>query len=111
DEPRGIEFELARGFAARLGVDLRIVVEDRLADLIPSVRGGGGAHIGAASIAVTEPRQAVIAFGPSYGEVSQQVIYRRGSHRPRSFADLVGGSIEVRAGSAHVGLLERARTQ
>jgi membrane-bound lytic murein transglycosylase F len=110
DEPRGIEFELARGFAARLGVDLKIIVEDRIGNLLPAVR-GGGAHIGAASIAVTEPRQALIEFGPSYGEVSQQVIYRRGSRRPRDVADLVGGSIEVRAGSAHAELLGEARNK
>ena len=109
DEPRGLEFELARGFAARLGVDLKIVVEDRLGSLIPGLRSGGRAHIGAASIAVTGPRQELVAFGPAYGEVVQQVVYRRGTKRPRSFADLVGGSIEVRAGSAHAELLDAAR--
>src|SRR5690606_39218031 len=111
DEPRGIEFELARGFAARLGVDLKIVVEDRLHNLIPAVRRGGAAHVGAASIAVTEPRQALVAFGPAYGEVVQQVVYRRGTTRPRSVADRVGGSSEVRAGSAHSELLEKAREE
>ena len=110
-EPRGIEFELARGFAARLGVDLKIVVEDRLGDLLPGVRGGGRAHIAAASLTVTEPRRRLVAFGPAYGEVTQQVIYRRGTRRPEGFADLVGRSIEVRAGSVHAELLEEARRE
>jgi membrane-bound lytic murein transglycosylase F len=35
DEPHGIEYELARGFAARLGVNLRVIIEDRFPQLLP----------------------------------------------------------------------------
>ena len=35
--PRGIDYELARGFAERLGVALEIQVADRFAELIPDV--------------------------------------------------------------------------
>src|SRR5690606_14941473 len=111
DEPRGIEYELVRGFAERLGVDLKIVVEDRLNSLLPGVRAGGPGHLAAASLVKTDPREALVTFGPSYGKVEQQVIYRRGSARPKSFADLVDGSIEVRAGSMHADLLEDARAE
>ena len=30
DEPRGIEYELARGYAAKLGVSLRIYIDDQV---------------------------------------------------------------------------------
>ena len=108
DQPRGVEFELARGFAARLGVNLRIVVDDRVGTLPASVRGGGRAHIGAAAT-VAAPHDSLVTFGPAYGEAEPQVIYRRGTARPRSFADLAGQRIEVPAGSAHAALLEQAR--
>jgi len=38
DVPRGIEFELAQGFAARLGVDLSLVVADQPAACSPRSR-------------------------------------------------------------------------
>jgi membrane-bound lytic murein transglycosylase F len=110
DEPRGIEYELARGFAARLGVDLKISVEDRFGHLLPDV-GVGRAHIAAAALTVTAPRRDLVSFGPAYATVEQQVIYRRGTKRPRTPGDLVGGRIEVLAGSAHAALLEQAREE
>src|SRR5690606_13443002 len=107
DAPRGIEFELARGFAARLGVDLKIVVEDRVAQLAPKV-GRREAHVAAASLSVTDDRREVVAFGPAYQSVEQQVVYRRGTLRPASIGDLVGGRIEVLAGSVQAALLSEA---
>jgi membrane-bound lytic murein transglycosylase F len=110
DEPRGIEYELARGFAARLGVDLKISVEPRFSDLLPDV-GNGKAHIAAAALTVTAPRRDLVTFGPAYETIVQQVIYRRGEKRPRSLDDLVDGRIEVVAGSAQAVMLRKARAK
>lgn len=110
DEPRGVEYELARGFAARLGVDLRMIVEDRLGRLVPEVA-ARRAHVGAASLTVTDTRSEQISFGPAYQRVVQQVVYRRGTIRPRHIADLVDGTIEVLSGSAQAGLLKQARRE
>ncbi len=109
-EPRGIEYELARGFAARLGVNLRISVEDRFSQLLPDV-GSGKAHIAAAALTVTAPRKDLVSFGPAYETVEQKVIYRRGAKRPHAVGDLVGGRIEVLAGSADAALLTKARAK
>jgi membrane-bound lytic murein transglycosylase F len=109
DEPRGIEYELARGFAARLGVDLKISVEDRYSELLPSV-GRGQAHIAAAALTVTAPRSELVTFGPGYERVEQQIVYRRGTKQPQTLADLLGGRIEIVGGSAQATLLEEART-
>ena len=108
DEPQGIEYELAQGFATWLGVDLRIVIEDRLAELLPAVS-ARRAHIGAAALSVTDERKTLVNFGPSYQRVRQAVVYRRGTKRPRSIADLADGRIEVLAGSSHAALLAGAR--
>ena len=52
DEPRGIEYELARGYADKLGVSLRIYIDDQVfPDLV-----SGKAQIGAASLTVADAR-------------------------------------------------------
>ena len=107
EEPRGIEYELARGYAERLGVGLRIYVNDHVfADLT-----SGKAHIGAASLTVSDARLDSVAFGPAYQNIQPQVIYRRGTKRPQRIEDLVGGRLEVVADSSHAELLARLRKQ
>jgi membrane-bound lytic murein transglycosylase F len=107
EEPRGIEYELARGFAQRLGVDLRIYIDDRVYRDVAT----GRAQIGAASLTVADARLDTVSFGPAYQTIEPQVVYRRGTKRPRSVADLVGGRLEVVANSSHAALLEKLRTQ
>jgi membrane-bound lytic murein transglycosylase F len=48
--------------------------------------------------------------GPEYYSVSQQLVYRQGAVRPKSFAD-IKGSLVVSAGSAHIATLEAASTK
>ena len=109
-EARGIEYELARGFADRLGVELRIEVADQLQQIVADVA-HGKAHIGAANLTVTAPRNAIVDFGPGYQQVQQELLYRHAAPRPREIADLTGGNLVVLAGSSHVGLLEQIRAE
>ncbi|MGB7216014.1 MAG: membrane-bound lytic murein transglycosylase MltF [Gammaproteobacteria bacterium] len=106
DAPRGIEFELAQGFAARLGVDLSLIVSDKPGSLLPEVA-RRGAHLAAGSLARAS-HEDVVTFGPAYQRVQQQVIYRAGTKRPKELADLVGARIDVPAGSAQAALLDEA---
>lgn len=108
DEARGVEFELARRYAKRLGVSLRIYPADQFWQLFSDVS-RGRAEIGAAGLTVTKPRRSLVTFGPSYQSVESQVIYRMGTKKPRSLAELFGGKLEVLSGSSHVSLLEHAR--
>jgi membrane-bound lytic murein transglycosylase F len=108
DEPRGIEYDLARGFADYLGVDLKLYVADQFWQILPDVA-QRKAHIGAAGLSVAEPRRQLVEFGPGYETIEQQVVYRRGTPRPRDIEDLLGGRLEVVAGSSYVAVLERAR--
>jgi membrane-bound lytic murein transglycosylase F len=107
DEPRGVEYELARGFAKKLGVRLRIYATDHVyADLA-----SGKAQIAAASLVVADSRKGAIVFGPGYQNIQPQVIYRRGTKRPRDLDDLLGSRLEVVAQSTHAALLENLRTE
>ena len=107
DEPRGIEYELARGYAEKLGVSLRIYIDDQVfPDLV-----SGKAQIGAASLTVADARRDSVTFGPGYQEIEPLIVYRRGTPRPRKLADLVGGRLDVVASSSHAALLEKLRAE
>jgi membrane-bound lytic murein transglycosylase F len=106
DGPTGFEYELASRFAAHLGVELRIVVPANFKDILPQVA-RGNAHLAAAGLTVTDRRKQTVRFGPVYQEITPQLIYRRGSGRPKSF-DNLEGHLEVVAGSSHVERLEAA---
>jgi membrane-bound lytic murein transglycosylase F len=107
DEPRGIEYELARGYAQRLGVSLRIYIDDRVFPDLAS----GKAQIGAASLTIGGAPSDSVAFGPGYQEIEPLIIYGRGTPRPRKLADLVGARLDVVAKSSHSALLEKLRAQ
>jgi membrane-bound lytic murein transglycosylase F len=110
DRPRGIEYELVKGYADRLGVRLELSVADEFRQIFPEIQ-QGHAHIAAAGLSITEPRRALVDFSPPYERVQQQVIYRRGSQRPYTLEDLYDGRLEVLAGSAYVGALDEVKEQ
>jgi peptidoglycan lytic transglycosylase F len=107
DEPRGIEYELVKGFADRLGVDLRIYIADQV---FPDLE-RGKAEIAAASLTASTAKDDLVTFGPTYQDIQPEVIYRRGTRRPRTLSDLVGSRLEVTADSAHSALLAQLRSQ
>ncbi len=110
DQPRGLDYELAKGFADRLGVELELYVADQFWQIFPDVQ-TGRAHIAAAGLTITEPRKALVNFSPPYQSVEQQVIYRRGTHRPYDIEDLYNGRIEILGGSAYVATLRKTASQ
>ena len=110
NEPRGIDYELAKGYADHLGVELSIYVADQFQEIFPDID-SGKAHIGAAGLSVTEARREFVEFGPSYQTIKQQVIYRTGTRKPRELEDLLEGRLEVLAGSAYVNLLKKAQEE
>jgi len=110
EEARGIEFELARGFAERLGVALRLYTADEFGQLFPDIL-RGKAHVGAAGLTVNALRGQLVEFGPAYQTVQPQLVYRMGTKRPRSIGELHGASLEVLEGSSDIALLEKAREQ
>lgn len=100
DGATGLEYDLAKGFADSLGVELKVLVAGTVSAVFPTLL-EGDAHIAAAGLTVTDARRARVRFGPAYQEVVPQIVYRYGSGRPRGPEDLVGARIEIVAGSSH----------
>lgn len=105
-QPQGIEYELARGFADYLGVSLTLISAEQPWQIVPSLL-DGTADIGATGLAVdSQFTHESIELGPSYQESYQQIVYRRGTRRPRSVEDLVGASLAVIADSDYSAALQ-----
>ena len=105
DQSRGIDYELAQGFANWLGVDLKIYVAEPFREILSHIA-TGNAHVGAAGLTVTESSKALVDFGPTYQIINQQLIYKIGTQKPKTIEDVLEKNIEIVAGSAHVGVLE-----
>lgn len=109
DGPTGFDYDLAKRFADYLGVELHIVVPPNFNDILPLIA-LGDAHLAAAGLTITEKRKQRVRFGPVYHTTTPQLVYRSGSVRPKSLADL-DGTLEVVAGSSHEERLEALKQQ
>jgi membrane-bound lytic murein transglycosylase F len=105
--PSGLEYELMRRFAEKLGVELKVTVPDTLNEILEKVS-EGEAHIAAAGLTVTEQRKQLVRFAPAYQTITQQVVYNVKQPRPKSISQL-DGSFEVVAQSSHVEQLKRLK--
>jgi membrane-bound lytic murein transglycosylase F len=108
--PGGFEYDLVKSFADHLGVSPRFIVAEKFSDILPRLI-NREANMAAAGISVTEERRKVLLFGPLYQQIRQQVVYRLGTVRPATVADLVGRHIEVQAGSNQVELLRELKRE
>jgi membrane-bound lytic murein transglycosylase F len=106
--PVGPEYELVKGFAEYLGVDLEIQTLDNITQVLPAVA-SGRAHMAAAGLTVAPAKLEQLAFGPEYRRVTQQLVYRQGTPMPRTLEQTYGRRIEVPADSSFVDTLETLR--
>ena len=100
DEETGFEFDMTQAFAKSLGVKVRYLVKDSTHELLEVLQ-SGEAHLGAAGLSKTPERQALFLFGPTYQEVQQQVVCRRGGPNPKKIEDLIGVEIKVPAETSY----------
>lgn len=98
--PTGFEYILASAFAKHLGVELTIVEEGDLGAMINALSEGKYQFAGA-GLTATEQRRHKVDFGPAYLDVTQKLIYRSGSKRPRKIEDIYGKTLVVIANSSH----------
>ncbi|WP_045971768.1 membrane-bound lytic murein transglycosylase MltF [Xenorhabdus doucetiae] len=109
NEPTGFDYELAKRFADYLGVKLVIKFRPNLNQLFDDLENDKADFL-AAGLIYNKDRLAQTRTGPAYASVIQQLVYRKGATRPRSFGDLQGKLI-VTAGSAHASELKRWKTK
>jgi membrane-bound lytic murein transglycosylase F len=106
--PDGFEYALIEAFAQHLGVRLEAVFPPTLQALLDATQ-RHQVHMAAAGLSVTPEREQRLRFGLPYAFVTEQLIYRRGSPRPRSLEEIGPGDLHVVAGSSHEERLARLR--
>ncbi len=106
--PVGLEYDLAKGFADELGVELRLEVASNVSEVLSRLA-EGEADLAAAGLTITPPRQVWARFTPPYQHITQQLVYRTGSRKPKSL-DHLSGSLEIVAGSSHEERLHELHT-
>lgn len=97
--PAGLEYQLLKRFADRLGVKLVITVPDSFNEILEEIS-KGDADIAAAGLTVTKDREKLVRFSPSYQTITQEVVYNANNPKPKNLDDL-DGILEVIAQSSH----------
>ncbi len=100
EETVGFEYDLARAFAAHLGVEAEFVVYENVPALTDALKAGKG-HIAAAGLARHETNGDTLTFGPGYSQVRQQLVCHREARLPSSPERLKDASIMVVANSSY----------
>lgn len=102
-DPVGFDYKLVKRFADYLGVKLVVNMRTNINQMFDDLENNKADFI-AAGLLYNKERLETTRSGPAYFSVSQQLIYRKGTLRPRSF-DALDGRLVVTAGSAHASLL------
>ncbi|MGL5389606.1 MAG: membrane-bound lytic murein transglycosylase MltF [Serratia sp. (in: enterobacteria)] len=105
--PSGLDYELAKSFANYLGVKLVVIPHQNINDLFDDLD-DDNADLLAAGLIYNSDRLSRASTGPAYYSVSQQLVYRLGTTRPKTFAD-IKGKLAVASGSAHVSTLKQLK--
>ena len=101
DREQGFEYDLAKRFAGRLGVELKMVPRFDVTDLFTMLR-RGEVDLIAAGLDRTAARETRYRFGPPYDIISQKLVFKQGSRqRPRDLQQVTDGEIVVVEGSSH----------
>lgn len=108
-QQEGLDYELAQGFADALNVELTMVPAYSLDELF-SLLDTGKVDMLAAGLTSTPQRRAQYRFGPSYYDIAQTLVYRKGTARPED-ASQIEGEIRVLAGSSQAESLHRLQSE
>ena len=109
-EPTGPELEMVNAFADHLGLEVEFLVKDSIQEIISGIEQAEG-DLAAAGLTMSPVRQEAFHFGPSYQDVTQQVVCRRDNVQPESVTELVGLEIKVIAASSYAAQLARLRQE
>ncbi|HEQ1857557.1 TPA: membrane-bound lytic murein transglycosylase MltF [Providencia alcalifaciens] len=106
---RGFDYELAQGFATYLGIKLKIIIRPTIEQIFEDLD-NDDADIAVAGLLYNKDRLETMKTGPSYLSVTQQLVYRKGTTRPKTFNDLKGKLVVI-AGSTHASTLKALSAQ
>lgn len=81
--PGGLDYELAKRFANYLGVKLVVIPHQNINDLFDDLD-DDDADLLAAGLIYNQERLSRARTGPAYYSVSQQLVYRLGTPRPKA---------------------------
>ncbi|MFZ4834172.1 membrane-bound lytic murein transglycosylase MltF [Rouxiella sp. Mn2063] len=107
DGDPGFDYELTSRFAEYLGVKLVQIPHKNIDSLFHDLD-TNKADILASGLIYNNERLKDYRAGPAYYTVSQQLLYRLGSYRPKSLAD-INGPLMIPDGSAHIDALNKAK--
>ncbi len=110
DGEAGFEYDLVQSFAKANHIKVRFKVIDNFESILRLIQ-NGDAQIAAAGVTKTQDRiNQGYLFGPSYQQVQQWVVCRRGSKAlPKKVADLVSRKLVVIAGSSYAEALQKLK--
>nr|WP_321573344.1 membrane-bound lytic murein transglycosylase MltF [Pasteurella canis] len=106
-QPAGLEYELSKAFAEYLNVDLEVSVMTNADELFQALE-NNKIDIAAANLLYQAKKLEKFQVGPTYNSASWQLVYRKGTERPRSLGELKG-SVNIASGSELITLLEDAK--
>jgi membrane-bound lytic murein transglycosylase F len=105
--PQGYEYEMAKGFADYLGVELEILPYYAVNELFPQLE-KQQIDIIASALVNTPERQTLFRFGPAYQYVSQKLVFKQGEERPRDI-NQVDGTLLITSDSNHASALKKLK--
>lgn len=109
DEETGLDYELAKRFAEKLGVKLKIIVAYNTADIIDIVARGEADFAAAGLKNIPGSNSRYLMFGPSYQWVTMQLVYRNGQDQPTSLNDIYPDRLDLANGTIKSLRLESLR--
>jgi len=110
DQEMGFEYDLAKAFAAHLGVSLKVRIAEKWEGMIPDLMDKSGDVI-AASMTITPSRSQKVLFSNSYMDIQQHLIVHRENTAIRSLEDLSGQVVHTRQGTSYQERLEELKNQ
>ena len=94
----GFDYIIANQFAKSLDLTLKVNTASSLRSMLLSI-GGPQGNFAAANLVTTPERNKILEFSDPYLNITQQLIYRRGTKKPKTLTDLKGKLLVIKSSS------------
>ncbi|MGK7286921.1 membrane-bound lytic murein transglycosylase MltF [Buttiauxella agrestis] len=106
----GLDYEMAEQFARYLGVKLEVTVRPNIQELFDDID-NDKADVIAAGLVYNTQRSQHYQAGPAYYSVSQQMVYRMGSPRPKTLAGVKENQLVLSPGVTSLNALKKLKEE